>query len=109
MGPVPTGVIHVDDLAKVHVDVLKLETPKYVSLGANVKASFAEQVDSVKGHFPNAVQDGRFPVDGEIVDRPFEFDASETEKFFGWRFQGFDAMVKAVAGQYLELLAKNGA
>ena len=109
LGPVPTGVIHVDDLAKVHVDVLKMETPNYISLGANVKASLADQVDSVKRHFPDAVQDGRFSMDGEVVDRPFEFDASETEKFFGWSFQGFESMVKTVAGQYLELLTKNGA
>jgi UDP-glucose 4-epimerase len=48
---VPTGVIHVDDLAKIHVDVLKMESPKYLSLGANVKNSFSEITESVKRHF----------------------------------------------------------
>jgi hypothetical protein len=47
-------------------------------------------------------------MDGEIVDRPFELDAQETEKFFGWKFQEFDAMVKTVGMQYPELLAKAG-
>lgn len=109
IGRVPTGVVHVDDLAKVHIDVLKMETPGYLSLGASVRNVFARQADSVRKHFPDAVEDGRFSMDGEVEDRPFELDASETEKFFGWKFQGFDAMVKAVGEQYLELLSKSGA
>ena len=109
LGKVPTGVIHVDDLAKIHVDVLKMEMPKYLSLGASVKNSYLEQAVSVKKHFPEAVKDGRFSMDGEIVDRPFELDAQETEKFLGWKFQEFDSMVKTVGEQYLELLAKTRA
>jgi nucleoside-diphosphate-sugar epimerase len=109
VGKVPIGVIHVDDLAKFHVDVLKMETPKYISLGASLKNSFPEQAESVKKHFPEAVKDGRFSMDGEVVDRPFELDTQETEKFLGWKFQSFDVMVKTVGEQYLELLAKAGA
>lgn len=106
-GRTPTGVIHVDDLAKVHVDVLKMATPRYLSLGASLHTSLPEQAGVVRESFPDAVKDGRFPMDGEIADRPFELDASETEKFLGWKFQGFDAMVKDVAEQYLDLLSKS--
>jgi nucleoside-diphosphate-sugar epimerase len=102
-------VIHIDDLAKIHVDVLKMETPKYISLGASLKNSFPEQAESVKKHFPEAVKDGRLSMDGEVVHRPFKLDTQETEKFLGWKFQSFDAMVKTVGEQYLELLAKAGA
>ena len=107
LGKIPTGCIHVDDLAKIHVDVLRKETPKYVSFAANVKHSYAQQAETIRKHFPEAVEDGRFPMDGEIIDRPFELDAQATQKFFGWKFQDYPAMVKSVGEQYLELLFRN--
>ena len=109
LGKVPTGYIHLDDLAKVHVDVLKMETPNYLSFATSVSSSCTEQVEAVKKHFAEAIADGRFTMDGEMEDRPFHLDSEATEKFFGWEFQSYDAMVKDVGQHYLELLSKQDA
>jgi nucleoside-diphosphate-sugar epimerase len=102
--PLPTSCVHVNDLAKMHIDVLGMKTEKYHNFGAGIHMSFKEQFEVAKKHFPSAVENGRFPCSGDIPDRQFLFDSKDTEKFFGWKFKSFEDMVFDIATQYLELL-----
>lgn len=102
--PMPTSCIHVDDLAKMHVDVLRMDTKKYHNFGAGVQMSFSDSKEIIRAHFPQAVDSGIFPMTGNVPDRPFLFDTSATENFFGWKFNQFEDMVRDAAEQYLELV-----
>lgn len=104
--PVPTACVHADDLAKMHIDVLKFDTPKYSNFGGGIQMSFQDQTNIIREHFPQEVANGTFSMDGELPDRPFIFDCSSTEQFFNWKFKSFEEQVKDVAEQYLELLEK---
>ena len=104
LNPAPTSCVHVDDLAKIHIDILHMKTQRYQSFGAGCQMSFAEQVDIIRKHFPSAVQKGIFPMDGEAPDRPFLFDTAATESFFGWKFKPFEEQVVDLARNYLELV-----
>lgn len=104
LDPTPTSCIAVDDLAKMHIDVLKMDTGKYRTFGAGSLMGWQEQVDVIRECFPEAVEKGIFPMNGEVQDRPFLFDCSATEAFFGWKFKPFKDQVRDVAEQYLELM-----
>lgn len=103
----PTSCVHVDDLAKMHIDVLSMKTNKYHNFGAGIYTSFNQQVEVAKKHFPVAVEKGLFPCDGNVPDREFLFDASGTENYFGFRFRSFEAMVVDLTTQFQELSPKS--
>lgn len=109
LDPLPTSCVHVDDVARMHIDVLGMKTGRYHNFGAGTHMSFNEQIEIAKTHFPDAVARGIFPCDGSIPDREFLFDTSSTEDFFGFQFKTFEEMVVDVAAQFLELQSPESA
>ena len=92
-----------DDLAKMHIDVLGMKTEKYHNIGAGTQVPFKQQIDVAKKNLLEAVKNGVFLYNGNISDRKFLFDASETERFFSWKFKSFEDIVFDIATQYVEL------
>lgn len=112
--PMPVlGVsVHVNDVAKVHIDALNPAIPGnrsfICSSGGLEGTEWNYAKDIAKRHFSKAVSDGYLPLEGDVATRPIRLDASETEQAFGWKFAGFEYQVKSVVEHYLELLAAEG-
>ena len=109
IGSVPSGAVYVEDVAKVHIDVLRMSTPRYADFGCGVDVPLDQHEGIIRKHFPDALKDGRFPMGGKCEDRRYLWDTSKTEEFFGWKFQSYETMVKAAATRYLDLLEKERA
>lgn len=108
LDPVPTSCVSVDDMAKLHIDVLNMKTGKYHTFGAGIQMSFEEEeAEVIRKHFPDAIEKGIFPMTGKEPDRPVLFDCSATESFSGWIFKPFEDQVKDVAEQHLELVKRS--
>ncbi|KAI1122306.1 putative cinnamoyl-CoA reductase [Nemania abortiva] len=102
-GPMPAGAVHVEDAAKIHVLALKEDAPR--NIGSTIPHVFDEAWDIAAKHFPEAVKAGVF-TKGSQPTIPVVWDASQTEKDFGLKFQTWEEMVVDAAGQYLELSGK---
>ncbi|KAE8373703.1 hypothetical protein BDV26DRAFT_296693 [Aspergillus bertholletiae] len=108
--PLHGGYIHIDDLADVHLKVLRLEpgpdTP--TSFGASIDVDYSVIFDHIQKAFPKAVADGTFKR-GSLATLPISYDSSETEKVLGIKFRSFEDAVLDAARQYLEILGKQPA
>jgi nucleoside-diphosphate-sugar epimerase len=102
----PGTVVHVDDVARIHVGALDEEKiPGNANLLASVPAQFEDALEIAARLFPEAVQDGRLPLRGKRVTLPMTVDVQDTVAIFG-PLKGYEEMVESVVGQYLKLLAK---
>ncbi|KAJ3580215.1 hypothetical protein NPX13_g357 [Xylaria arbuscula] len=99
----PSGVVHIEDTANLFLWGLKPDAP--ANIGATIYGVLSDAWDIVKTHFPKAVEDGIF-TEGSWSNYKIDWDSTQTETHFGFRFKSFEEMVVDVAGQYLELLAK---
>ncbi|KZL78347.1 nad dependent epimerase dehydratase [Colletotrichum incanum] len=112
--PMPVlGVsVHVDDVAKAHIDALSPAIPgnrNFICSSGGLYGTRWESVKAiVKRRFSKAVFDGFLPLDGAISTRPIRLDASDTEQIFGWKFSELEEQVKSVVEHYLELLEAEG-
>jgi nucleoside-diphosphate-sugar epimerase len=107
----PASCVHVEDLARMSLDVLNMATSRSQTFTAGVPVSFNQQIEIVRQRFPEAVARGVFPCDGNVPDQEGVLDmreTRETEEFFGWKFKSFEDMIIDVAGQYLELTREDG-
>jgi nucleoside-diphosphate-sugar epimerase len=115
MGPVlgmsapnasPGAVVHVDDVARIHVGALDEEkVPGNANFLASIPARFEDVLEIARRLFPEAVRDGRLPLGGKKATLPMTFDIQDTVAVFG-PLKGFEEMVESLVGQYLGLLAK---
>ncbi len=64
-------------------------------------------IEIVKKHFPEAVEDGRLPADGSQPTK-LRIDSSKTEKVLGIEFQTYKTQGKSVTEHYLKLVTKAG-
>jgi len=102
----PGTVIHVDDVARIHVGALdEKKIPGNASFFASIPAQFEDALGIVRRLFPEAVEDGRLPLGGKRGTLPMTVDIQDTISVFG-PLKSYEEMVKSVVGQYLELLAK---
>lgn len=111
--PLPGSVVHVDDVAKMHV--LSLDTK--IKGGQDFLASahpldgiqWADAFDIVKKHYPEECEAGIFKV-GEDVPRPptsiSRVDNSRAKEAFGLNFKTFEEQVTSVADHFLELIGR---
>ncbi|KAJ6442662.1 NAD dependent epimerase/dehydratase [Purpureocillium lavendulum] len=114
-GPLSNMTVHIDDVARVHVDALKPDIPGNTSYIVSSNSppdtlngsDYAEIPRIVAKHFPKAVESGLLPNNGSLPGNPIKADASKTEKTFGFVHKSFEDQVKDVVGQYLELVQKN--
>ncbi|GKT43632.1 putative uncharacterized oxidoreductase [Colletotrichum spaethianum] len=112
--PMPVlGVsVHVNDVAKAHIDALNPAIPGnknfICSSGGLNGTRWDNAKDTAKRYFSKAVSDGFLSLDGTTATRPIQLDASDTEQTFGWKFLGFEDQVKSVLEHYLEFLEADG-
>lgn len=99
------AMVHVNDVARAHVDALKPSIPgnkTYIlSSDAPEGIIWEDMKIIVKREFPTAVESGVLGLRGSIATRKWRLDTSETEKAFGWKCMSFDKTVKELVGQYL--------
>ncbi|KAK3178512.1 hypothetical protein OEA41_000648 [Lepraria neglecta] len=110
--PNPGAMSHVDDVAKVHVLALdpKIKGNQNFGLmsGGVAGNKWADSIEIVKKHFPEAVKDGHLPADGAQPSKRLLIDTSKTEKILGIKQRSYEDAVVSVAEHYLELLEKAG-
>ncbi|POR39600.1 Putative uncharacterized oxidoreductase [Tolypocladium paradoxum] len=110
--PLPGTTVHVDDVARVHVGALDARVPgntSYLVTSNNPAGSldgtvFQDAAKFVAKHFPDAVASGVLPNNGTQPSFAVKFDTSKTESTFGFTHLSYEEQVKAVVGQYLELV-----
>jgi len=100
--------VHVDDVARAHVDGLKQSVPgnrDYIlSSDAPEGIEWQDMIKFVKKDFPEAVENGVFKLQGSMPTRPWRLQTSDTEEAFGWKHISLEETVKALAEQYLEFV-----
>ena len=105
IGPTPSISVFVDDVARMHVLALD---PKiaggqfFLGLSEDSKTRWEDAFEIVKKHFPEAVEDGTFPLSGKNTTKRLIFENEYTKKTLGIEFASFEEQVKSIAKQYLE-------
>lgn len=101
--PILTISVHIDDVAKIHVDSLKPSIPAGRYLLDRSGTDWSEAIPVIKKNFPEAV--GKvFPEEVALQTIPIKLDATKAEKAFGIEFKSFEEQVKDTAAYYLSLL-----
>ena len=102
--------VHVDDVAKIHIEALDPKIQGNRNFGANCNGTdgieWDSAIETVKEHFPKAVESGVFPLGGSQKSNPLPFDATETEKVLGFKFKSFEEQIISLAGWYAEVSVK---
>ena len=102
--------VHVDDVAKIHVAALDPKIEGNRNFGANCNGidgiDWDSAIETVKEHFPQAVESGIFPLGGSQKSNPLQFDATETERVLEFKFKSFEEQIIGLAGWYTEVSAK---
>lgn len=99
--PLANGFSHVDDIVKVHLDVLKPGMTGH--FGAMINTLWNDTWSIVQRHYPKAVQAGIL-TQGDQPSAVTHFDSSKTEKRLGFTLKSFEEIVVDTVGQYLDLL-----
>jgi len=107
-GIVPSTSVHVEDVARLHVEALnpKIEgNQSFLAVSEGERGTrWEDAIDIVNRNFPEAVKKGVLPNNGTAGTKRTRLDASRTEEVFGFKFQSYEEQVKAVARQYLSLV-----
>ena len=105
IGPTPSTSVFVDDVAKMHVLALDPKIPGgqfFLGVSEKSKTQWEDCFDIVKKYFPEAVENGTFPLSGKNPTKRLIFDNEYTKRTLGIEFASFEEQVKSVAKQYLE-------
>ncbi|MDI1486203.1 MAG: hypothetical protein OHK93_005429 [Ramalina farinacea] len=102
----PSSSVFVNDVARMHVLALdpRIAGGQFflgVSEGSNTR--WEEAFDTVRKHFPKAVESGIFPLNGDNTTKRLIFDNEYTKRVLKIEFANFEEQVKSVAEQYLAL------
>lgn len=102
------ATVHVDDVARAHIDGLKSSVPgnrDYI-LSSDVPEGirWEDAEKAVKRNFPEAVKKGILKLEGSMSLKPWRLDTRETEDAFGWKHISFVETVKELVEQYLDLV-----
>jgi nucleoside-diphosphate-sugar epimerase len=110
VGPLAMTAVHIDDVAELHILSLnpKIEGNRSYILIADgsCSMSWSEASKYAQELYPEAVKDGRFPLNGGQQDFPLKYETRDTEKMFDFKFKTYKEQVASLCDQYLELLAK---
>lgn len=102
--------VHVDDVARAHVDAIKPSVPgnaDYVlSSDGEEGIEWDSMTDIARKFFPDEVKSGLLALGGSIPTRKWRLDVSNTEKAFGWKCAPFEKTMRDLIGQYVEFLKK---
>ncbi|MCJ1278761.1 hypothetical protein MMC21_006579 [Puttea exsequens] len=105
-GPTPSTSVFVNDIAVMHVRALDPKIPGgelFLGVSEDSNTRWEDAFDIVKKHFPKAVEDGTFPLNGTNPTKRLIFDNKYTKRALGIKFASFEEQVRSVAGHYLEL------
>jgi len=112
-GAVPSTSVHVQDIARLHVESLNPEiegNQSFLAISEGERGTrWEEAIEIVNRNFPEAVKKGVLPNNGAAATKRTKVDSSRTEKVFGWKFQSYEEQVKSVVKQYLELIGEAAA
>ncbi|KAI9864453.1 MAG: hypothetical protein M1824_005156 [Vezdaea acicularis] len=101
--------VHIDDVAKMHVDGLDSKIPpgQYAACGNTPTGTnvWEDSLEVVRKAFPKAVEAGVLPLSGSVSTKEVLIDASESEKVFGFKFKSWEDAIKSVVSHYLTLVA----
>ncbi|KAB8356331.1 hypothetical protein FH972_023915 [Carpinus fangiana] len=100
------GTVHVNDVAKVHIDALQPQIKGLQSFGASISTNWRELEGIVAKDFPEAVKNGTFKIHPDFQVKPINIDSSATEKAFGFKFITFEEQAKDVLQTYLTISSK---
>jgi nucleoside-diphosphate-sugar epimerase len=99
------ATVHIDDVARAHIDALKTSVPgnKDYILSSNAPEGIVweDAKAVVRKEFPGAVENGALALNGEMATKSWRLDTSATEKAFGWKFVSFEETLKELVEQYL--------
>lgn len=106
----PGTMVHVDDIAKVHVLALDPKVPGGQNFGMQTGGvdgrAWDDSLKVAKQHYAKEVEAGLFPVNGTQPSKRLRYDTSATEKTLGIKFRSYEEAVVSVIDAYLELRAK---
>lgn len=108
--PLIGAVVHVDDVAKMHVLSLDSSIVKgnedFIAYSSPT-IDWADSYEIVKRRFPEAYADGVFKFDSipRPITGPVNIDSSKAEKTFG-AFKSFEEQTVSVVEHYLELIGR---
>jgi nucleoside-diphosphate-sugar epimerase len=99
--------VHVDDVAKAHIDALNSNVPgnaEYLLTSDGLEGVVWEDgMDITKKYFGREVESGLLPLGGDMDTMRIRIDTRQTEDAFGWKCRSFEETIKSLVGQYLEL------
>ena len=104
-GPTPSTSVFVDDVARMHVLALDPKIPGgqlFLGVSENSNTRWEDSFDIVKKHFPEAVENGTFPLSGKNPTKRLIFDNEYTKRTLGIVFASFEEQFRSVAEHYLE-------
>ncbi len=103
----PGAMCHIDDVAYVHIAVLKQNIERHTSLGVNYDYTqnlrWNDAIPIVQKHFPSAVETGLLPLGGATPTSPLAFNASHTENLLGIKFKSHKDMILSIVNWYIEV------
>jgi len=112
-GAIPSTSVHVDDVARLHVEALdpKIEgNQNFLAVSEGERGTrWEDAIEIVNRNFPEAVKKGILPNNGVASTKRTRVDSSRTEKVFGFKFQSYEEQVKSVVKQYLALVGEPAA
>jgi hypothetical protein len=99
----PGTVVHVDDIARIHVGALDEErVAGNANFLASISVRFEDALEVAARLFPEAVQDGKLPLGGKRATSPLTVDTRETVASL-WTAQGLRGDGKECRGTVLGL------
>jgi nucleoside-diphosphate-sugar epimerase len=102
-GPYAGAMVHVEDVARVHIQALSASIPGNKSYILSQQSTWGSAKEHAAQSFPDAFERRLLLSNGSVKSTPLPTDTSLTESTFGLKFAGFDAQVASVVGHFLEL------
>jgi len=107
--PLPSFSARKEDIARLHVEALNPRIPAgYQATTSETSETgglrWRETNEVVMRKFTDAVQSGSLTNGDSSTSIAAHLDASEAQKTFGWKLQGYESQVLSVLSQHLELL-----
>lgn len=103
-----SATVHVDDVARAHLDALKPSVPGnkgYILSSDGPDGVAWDDAKSFIGKaFPEAVNSGVLKLEASSGAKLWRLDTRETETVFGWKFVSYQETLKELVGQYLGFL-----
>ncbi|KAI8941571.1 hypothetical protein NX059_002786 [Plenodomus lindquistii] len=98
--------VHVDDVARLHVNALKPSVPGNQRLMCSSEGPKGTTWDDAKEIaqrlYSKQVSDGLLDLSGTTPSKPLRLDSSKSEEVLGRKFLGFEEQVKSVVDHYIE-------